>query len=95
MARHWWKWAWLVAVLWAAPWVRAEDKPKEPVKPPAKTQQPMPEADFLEFLANWDSDEEGWSEFLATTKETAKPETNTETKTETAKKVGDKVHDHD
>lgn len=76
MARRWWHW-WgsVLAVLLAAPAVQAEDKPKpptpapvtdKPATPPAKkAQPPLPDADFLEFLASWDSEDEDWVEFLA------------------------------
>jgi hypothetical protein len=69
MARRGWHWGSWLAVLLAAPLVQAQDKPKEGVKPaPPKVQQPPPDAEFLEFLGNWDSEDEEWSEFLAKAK---------------------------
>lgn len=43
--------------------------PKAPVPPP-----PMVDADFLEYLANWDVEDEKWNEYLASlVKPAAKP----------------------
>ena len=50
---------------------RAEEPAKAPPKTPAKVAPKAPPAppvdeDFLEFLANWDSEDETWNEYLAT-----------------------------
>ncbi len=50
-------------MLWSPLRAQTADKPKE--EPKAKAQQPLPEADFLEFLGSWDSEDEDWNEFLA------------------------------
>lgn len=63
--------SWLLFVLALLPCAHAMDKPKETVKPPpaapAKAPQPPADEAFLEFLANWDSEDEDWNAFLAAT----------------------------
>jgi hypothetical protein len=64
--------AFVCVALFAAHTVCAGEPAKTPVKAPEKKEAPKapppaPEVDedFLEFLANWDSEDETWNEYLA------------------------------
>lgn len=85
MPRAWLRWNLLYAALLGVTAAQAQE-------------QPADDAEFLEYLASWDSEDEGWNDYLASTdvrkqdgsKDKAVPGTGDETQDKTESPAGGK-----